>query len=68
MFVASQGQWLIASLNGQGVAPGFYLLVVLDTESLSAKGCVDGSIKLQNGDISTPLVRRSEVVMENPGE
>ena len=43
--------WTIASFASETVAPGFYLLTVLETESLSAKGCKEGSVKLQNGSI-----------------
>ena len=59
MFAGGQGQWSIMSLGGQDVAPGFYLLVILDTESLLAKGCVQGSIRLENGGFSGPLVRHN---------
>ena len=44
--------WAILSLANETVAPGFYLLTVLETESLSAKGCKKGSVKLQNGSIN----------------
>ena len=58
---ASQGQWLVFSLDAPAIAPGFYLLATLETESLSAKGCQDGSIKLVNGEISDPMVMPLEM-------
>ena len=66
-FTASQGQWLVFSLDGQVVAPGFYLLVTLETESLSAKGCQDGGVKLVNGDISGLMVMALEMQRMNAG-
>ena len=59
-----QGKWLTISYAGEFVAPGFYLLTVLETESLSTKGCKEGSINLQNGEIYDPSVRFSTVSFE----
>ena len=49
--ITVQNTWAIFSLASETVAPGFYLLTVLETESLSAKGCKEGSVNLQNGFI-----------------
>ena len=51
-----QNAWVIFSLDSETIAPGFYLLTVLETESLSAKGCKEGSVKLQNGSIQDLIV------------
>ena len=45
----TEGKWLTISIGGEFVAPGFFLVTVLKTESLSAKGCKEGSINLQKG-------------------
>ena len=61
---AIQGIWLSISIAGETVAPGFYLLTVLETESLSAKGCKKGSVNLQDGEISDSEVRSSTISLE----
>ena len=55
--VGIEGKWLIFSLGGDFAKAGFLLLTILETESLSAKGCKEGSVTLKNGQISDPDVR-----------
>ena len=52
----SSGKWLSLSLAGDTIAPGFFVLMILNTESLSAKGCKQGSVNLQGGFLSNPEV------------
>ena len=59
-----QGKWLIFSIVGEDVAPSFFLLTILETESLSAKGCKEGSVNLQNGVITDPFVRSSTIPLQ----
>ena len=61
------GKWLAFSLAGQTIAPGFYLLTILETESQSARGCVEGSVNLQNGVISDVNVRPSNTPLSASG-
>lgn len=49
------------SLTAAFIEPGFYLLTVIETESLSERGCMEGSINLREGVISDPEVRISKV-------
>ena len=49
--VGTQGDWFLYSNKLGPFTPGFFLLVVLETESLSAKGCKEGSLSLKNGVI-----------------
>ena len=56
MTTGIEGKWLMISLSGQNIEPGFYLLTVIETESLSGKTCMEGSINLQKGVISDPQV------------
>ena len=58
-----QGKWLIISLSSDTAGPGFFLLTILETESLSAKGCKEGSVNLQNGVISDPFVSPKTIVV-----
>ena len=52
-----QGRWVISPLSDNNiVAPGFFSLVVLETESVSAKRCKEGSVNLQNGVLFNPEV------------
>lgn len=53
-----QGKWVVSTFSGEAEA-GFFLLTVLDTESLSAKGCEEGSVAFRNGLISNLIVRPS---------
>ena len=57
------GKWLAFSLSSESVPPGFFLLTILETESLSAKGCKEGSVNLQNGVISDPFVSPKTIVV-----
>ena len=64
VLVGTQGKWLTTSFAGDIVAPSFFLLTILETESLSAKGCKEGSINLQKGVISDSSVRSSTILLQ----
>ena len=64
VFPGFQGRWSVFSIAAEVVAPNFFLLTILETESLSAKGCKEGSVNLQNGVISTPEVRSSTIPLQ----
>ena len=49
------------SLGEKSLAPGFYLLATLETESLSIKGCKEGSVKLMDANIYDPMVTTMKV-------
>ena len=51
----------ISFANDNFLAPGFYLLATLETESLSAKGCKEGSVKLMDASIYDPMVTTLKV-------
>ena len=61
------GKWLAFSLAGQTIAPGFYLLTTLETESQSARGCVEKSVNFQNGVITDVNVRSSNTLSSASG-
>ena len=50
------GKWVSFSPASDVIAPGFFVLTILNTESLSAKGCKQGSINLQGGTLANPMV------------
>ena len=53
-----EGKWLIFSLSGGSVDPGYYHFTTLQVESLSATGCVEESFRLSLGVNSDPTVRQ----------
>lgn len=57
-----EGSWLTISLTGELMEPGFYLLTILEMESLSAKGCAPESVNLQNAIIAGVKVRLNDAV------
>ena len=57
------GQWTVISTLSKAAAPGFYLLTILETESISAKGCEVGSVNLRNGTIDNENVRSSQCII-----
>ena len=59
---------MVFSLSAQALAPGFYLLATLNTESLSAKGCKEGSVKLAQGQIFDSMVTMLEMQKERERE
>ena len=62
VYTASLGLWGIGpSPSGQLLAAGFYLLATLETESLSAKGCKEGSVKLMGASFFAPTVTTLEM-------
>ena len=55
-----EGKWLIFSLSGGNIQPGYYhFTTLLLTQGLSEIGCDEGSFRLTKGVISDPLVRTS---------
>ena len=50
------GKWVSFSPASEAIAPSFFVLAILNTESLSAKGCKQGSINLQGGFLGNPMV------------
>ena len=57
-----QGRWTFSPQSDASVAPGFFSLVALETESLAAKRCKEGSVNLQNGVLFTPEVWHAETM------
>ena len=55
-----EGKWLIFSLSGGSLDPGFYHFTTLLVEPLSATGCVEDSFRLTAGVNSDPSVGRQE--------
>lgn len=66
VLAGDEGKWLVASFSIDSAEPGFFLLAILETESASAKGCVEGSVNLQNIIIGSPTVRSKTVSLEWP--
>ena len=54
-----EGKWLIFSLAGGNIKPGYYHLTTLDIESLEQAGCEPGTFTMINGIMSDPQVRRA---------
>ena len=64
--IGVEGKWLIFSLLAEKIPPSFFLLTILETESVSAKGCKEGSVNLQNGSFAGADVRSRTIPFKWP--
>lgn len=52
-----EGKWIIFSISGGTLPPGYHQLIVLVVESLAAKSCDPANFVLTNGVVSDSDVR-----------
>ena len=63
-----EGKWLIFSLSGGNIQPGYYhFTTLLLVQGLSEIGCDEGSFRLTKGVISDPAVRKGRRGIEREG-
>lgn len=56
------GKWLIFSLSGGTLPPGYHQLTVLVVESLEGKSCDPTNFVLTNGIVSDPIVSWKKIL------
>ena len=67
LLVGVEGKWVVFSLSAESIPPSFFLLTILETESVSAKGCKEGSVNLQNAIFAGVDVRSRTIPFKWPG-